>query len=327
MPAASASALPRTAREAIAAAEERVARAVAAADVEGIVGASKDFVETVAKVVLDVLGQSYGSDTPVQKLAALSMKGLKIAEERPALGRLAGSMAAAAGAIGELRNSDGTGHGRSSPSTLGAAHAEFARASAAAWCIWMLTLAEERAAETSRFDRALVDISRDRVFRRGELKTYLDDLELSAAPLEIQRKLGLAVARRWAVNNTFMPRMDVIDPLAEGAEEFPNAFQEGLIEGLLLDRDGRLRIEVDDARKAVAIAMRMPARVRQATLVALADHVDEAAAAPSFGHDDQVAVAVLFRELAVENEPRDPKGALARIGTRIETLAALSGPE
>ena len=39
------------------------------------------------------------------------------------------------------------------------------------------------------------------------------------------------------MNRTFLPRIDVINPLAEGTEDFPLAFQEGVIEGLLLDRD------------------------------------------------------------------------------------------
>lgn len=320
------SVLPKTAHDAITSAKARIDRAEAAGDLEGTIGSSKDLVETVAKVVLDVLGQSYGSDTPVQKLASISMKALGIAEERPALHRLGGSMATAAGAIGELRNSDGTGHGRSAPSTINGRHAEFARAAASAWCTWMLGLAEEKLADTSRFNTALVEIGGERVFRRGALKAYLDEIQLDTAPREVQRKLGLAVARRWTVNSTFMPRLDVIDPLAEGAEDFPLAFQEGLIEGLLLDKDGRVRTDVEDVRKAIEIAMRMRARVRQTTLAQLADHVDEAAPAPSFDHDAQTSIAALFRELAAENRARDPGHALSRIAARLETLAADSDP-
>lgn len=318
--------LPAAAQSAIAAAKARIERASAATDPEGIIGGAKDLVETVAKVVLDVVGQSYGSDTPVQKLASISMKALGISEERPALHRLGGSMATAAGAIGELRNSDGTGHGRSSPSTINARHAEFVWAAASAWCTWMLTLAEDKLADASRFDSALADIGGERVFRRGALRAYLDELQLDAAPHEVQRKLGLAVARRWTINSTFMPRLDVIDPLAEGAEDFPLTFQEGLIEGLLLDSNGRVRMRADDVRKAVEIAMRMRARARQATLAQLADHIDEAAAAPSFDHDAQASIADLFRELSLEHRRRDPDHALARIATRLEALAADSDP-
>jgi hypothetical protein len=321
------SVLPKAAQDAIASAIARIDRAGAAGDLEGVIGASKDFVETVAKVVLDVVGQSYGSDTPVQKLASMSMKALRIAEERPALPRLGGSMATAAGAIGELRNSDGTGHGRSARSTISVRHVDFVRAAASAWCTWMLALAEDKLAETTRFNTALVQIGGERVFRRGALKAYLDDLQLDTAPPEVQRKFGLAVARRWTMNSTFMPRLDVIDPLAEGAEEFPLVFQAGLIEGLLLDRDGRVRMDADDVRKAVDIAMRMRPGVRQATLAQLADHIDEAAAAPTFDHDAQAAIAVLFGELALENRARDPGRALSRIADRLVTLAADSDPD
>ena len=318
--------LPAPAQSAISAAKARIERAGAATDPEGIIGGAKDLVETVAKVVLDVVGQSYGSDTPVQKLASISMKALGIPEERPALLRLGGSMATAAGLIGELRNSDGTGHGRSSPSTINIRHAEFVWAAASAWCTWMLMLAGDKLADASRFDTALVDIGGERVFGRGALKAYLDELQLDAAPHEVQRKIGLAVARRWTINKTFMPLLDVIDPLAEGAEDFPLIFQDGLIEGLLLDNHGRVRMRADDVRKAVEIGMRMRARARQATLAQLADHIDEAAAAPSFDHDAQSAISVLFRELSVEHRTRDPGHALTRIATRLETLAAESDP-
>jgi hypothetical protein len=219
--------LPKGANEAIAAARERVARAAVADDTEGIIGASKDLIEAVAKVVLDAMGGSYGSDTPLPKLAAMAMRALDIDPSRPALQRLAGSLISVAGSIAELRNSDGTGHGRSAPSTVGGPEAEFVRAAAAAWCGWQLAIAEQRLADSTRIDAALVDISGSRVYSTGQLKAHLDELRLDSAPEAIQRKVGLAVARRWTINGTFMPRIDVIDPLAEGSAEFPAHFRTG----------------------------------------------------------------------------------------------------
>ena len=85
-------------------------------------------------------------------------------------------------------------------------------------------------------------------------------------------------------------------------------------------------MRADDVRKAVEIAMRMQARARRATLAQLADHIDEAAAAPSFDHDAQASIADLFRELSLEHRTRDPGHALTRIATRLEALAADSDP-
>jgi hypothetical protein len=321
------SGLSTTAIDAIAAARLRVERARQARDVEGVIGSSKDLAETIAKVVLDSLGASYGSDTPVAKLTAMTLKTLGVGTERPALQRLGGSMISAAGAIAELRNSDGTGHGRSAPSALSIHHAEFARSATEAWCTWVLAQVEARLSDTRRYDTVLADIGSDRVFRRGELKGYLGEIPLDEAPRDVQRKIGLSVARRWTMNQTFMPRMDVIDPLAEGTEDFPVAFQDGLIEGLLLDSSGRLRMKVDDARKAVEIAMRLRPRQRQVTLAELAGHVEEAGPAPVFDHDAQKALAELFHDLAGDNQARDPERSLARIAARLDALAQESQPE
>lgn len=157
------------------------------------------------------------------------------------------------------------------------------------------------------------------------MKALLDELRLDDAPSEVQRKLGLAVARRWTINSTFMPLLDVINPLAEGSEDFPIAFQQGLIEGLLLDTDGRVRMTAEDVGRAVEIVMRMRAGVRRSTLDQLADHIDEAAPAPSFDHDAQSSIGALIHDLAREHRARDPGGALTRISRRLMRLAADSG--
>jgi hypothetical protein len=58
-----------SARVAIEAALGRLERAVTADDVEGIVGSSKELVETVAKAAINALGDTYGSNIDVPKLA------------------------------------------------------------------------------------------------------------------------------------------------------------------------------------------------------------------------------------------------------------------
>ena len=317
--------LPGSANEAIEAARGRVARAVDANDAEAVVGASKDLAETVAKVVLDAMGGSYGSDAPLPKLASMAMKVLEIDPSRPALQRLGGSLISAAGSIAELRNSDGTGHGRSARSTLGGPEAEFVRAATSAWCAWLLAIAEQRLADSTRIDAALVDISGSRVYRTGQLKTQLDELALDGVSEPVQRKVGLAVARRWTINGTFMPRIDVIDPLAEGSADFPVAFQDGVIEGLLVDSAGRLRMSPDNIRISVEIAMRLRPRQRQTTLAQLAEHIEDAAPSPTFDHVAQAEAASLLHALADEHRTRDPERSLERIAKRLDDLAAESG--
>lgn len=317
--------LTKTASQAIVAASDRLERARAADDVEGIVGAAKDLSETVAKVVLDALGGSYGSNTPLPKLAATAISTLAVHTDRPAMQRLSAAIISSAAAIAELRNSDGTGHGRSKRSTLSMEDAAFAGAATELWCSWLLGLVERRLEDTQRYDRALADIGGDEVFSKGALKTYLDGVGLEKAPETVQRKLGLAVARRWTINSTFMPLIDVIHPLAEGSTDFPVRFQDGLIEGLLLDADGRMRMTTRDVADSVGIAMRLRPHDRREILATLADHLDEAAPAPTFDLSSQNEVAALFHELAAENRPRDPDGALSRIARRLDAVVPTQG--
>jgi len=239
------------------------------------------------------------------------------------LQRLGGAIISAASAIAELRNRDGTGHGRSKRSTLSARDAAFASAATEVWCSWVLALTERRLEDTRRFDTALADIGGERVFSKGALKAYLDDLALDKAPDTVQRKLGLAVARRWTMNSTFMPLVDVIEPLAEGSRDFPTAFQDGVIEGLLLDGDGRLRMTSRDVKNSIDIAMRLRPDDRQDVLQRLADHVEEAAPAATFDREAQVEALASFDELASYNQARDPRGALRRIARRLDALIAL----
>ena len=117
--------------------------------------------------------------------------------------RLGSSLATAvAQAMGEIRNTDGTGHGRARRSDLHVADALLARDAAEAWCSWTLATASRIFGTRAGLDQAIVDIGGDRVFSQGNLAAYLDALGLQDLHEADQRKIGLAVARRWTVNGT-----------------------------------------------------------------------------------------------------------------------------
>lgn len=302
--------------------QERVSRALAGNDLEGIIGASKDLIETVAKAVIDSLGGSYGSDV---SLPTLALQALDACGQHPAalkgnasLQRLSSSVISAAHAIAELRNTDGTGHGWARRSDLPVAHALFINELAQAWCRWILSGASRVLETRADLDDALTAISGARVFSRGDLPAFLQELKLPELGEDDQRKLGLAVARRWSVNRTFMPQVDVIQPLANGEHEYPSAFCEGIVEGLFLDHNGNLRITPDDAELALTIGLRFSGKRPERVFQRLADRVADALPSAMFSQQLQRGVVDLSRDLAVAQKNPSLQRSLNRIADRVD---------
>jgi hypothetical protein len=100
-----------------------------------------------------------------------------------------------------------------------------------------------------------------------------------------------------------------------------------VIEGLLVDSAGRLRMSPDNVRISVEIAMRLRPRQRESTLSLLAEHIEDAGPSPTFDHDAQVEAASRFHTLGAEHRTRDPGRSLDRIGRRLDDLAAKSDVE
>jgi Abortive infection C-terminus len=316
--------LPASAREAIQIAIERVDRASSARDVEAIVGGSKELIETVAKAVLDSLGTAYGSNARLATLTGQTLGALKLdpvaIQGRPSLAKLSSSVQSAVQAVAELRNTDGTGHGRATRSNLDLSHADFVQAVALAWCKWILATSRRALGKRGGLDKALADIGGAEVFSRGRLAAYLADLDMTDLAEEDQRRLGLAVARRWTVNQTWMPVEDVIQPLAEGKADYPAAFREGIFEGLLLDNNGYLRTTSDDVGRAVQVGLRLPGDRIEKAFRTLADRVDDATPSQTLDEKARDEVQGRLRALAAEQTLPFVRQALDRLDHRLEKL-------
>jgi hypothetical protein len=312
------------ARVAIENASGRLERAVEAKDVEGIVGASKELVETVGKAVVDALGGTYGSDVKVHKLAkqTLELLGLHPSglQDRESLKRLTSAQVSTVMAVAELRNSDGTGHGRAAPSDLDIAHATLAREAAVSWSAWTIAAAKRVLHGRAAHEEALTDLAGGRVFYRNEIPRFLDELQLSTLADEDQRRVGLAAGRRWNVGGTFLMLEDMIQPLATGAKVYPPAFSEGVLEGLILDHNGYLRTSAENASLAVQIANRLPAEGRGHVLQELANRVEESLLSQSFGDQERNEAIAELRRLAEAQADPASLDALVRIADHIELL-------
>jgi Abortive infection C-terminus len=229
-------------------------------------------------------------------------------------------------AVAELRNSDGTGHGRSKRSDLDPTHAHFVREMADVWCRWLLATAQ--LTRLTELDGFIDDIGGPLVLRQGMLPRLLQDLPLGDLSEEDQRRVGLAVARRWSVNDTFLPLTDVIEPIARGEADYPPAFCEGAMEGLLIDHNGSIRISgKDDVRTAVNVVLNLPGARRHRVLQELADRLEDARPSYKFSAAQRQRASRAWRELA--DEQHDPwiHGALNRIAERFEKLSRSSAPD
>ena len=234
--------------------------------------------------------------------------------------QLSASAISAVQAVAELRNTDGTGHGRATRSNLDLSHAVFIRAIAIAWCGWMLSTSRRALKKRGGLDKALADIGGGEVFSRGRLAAYLADLDIADLGEEDQRRLGMAVARRWTINRTWMPVEDVIEPLVEGKAEYPAAFREGIIEGLFLDNNGYIRTTSDDIDRAVRIGLRLPGNRMENAFRGLADRVRDAQPSQTFDLETRSQAAGRLRALAAEQTVVAAKEALERIAIRVEVF-------
>ncbi len=317
------------ARSAVLASAERVDRAIAAGDAEQVIGSAKDLVECAAKIVIEAVGGTYASRDSLGRLGKEALIALNAHpssfQARTPIHQLTAALTQVPSAVADLRNHDGTGHGRSSPTDLHPASAEFVGHVALAWSKWVLAaLARTLAgmAEVHDAIQRIETIEPDRSFQRGELRQLLLDLHLAELPPEQQRRLGAAVGRR-SILGTAVANIDVVNPLATGEEIFPEGFSLGVIEGMFIDRNGYLRSIDAAAANAAAIAERLGAQGEE-TLAGLAERVEQADLAYAFTEDDCQRAVDELRQVAEHASSERARTALNRVASRIETLSGQS---
>lgn len=148
-------------RPAIEAQTLRLRRAVG--DSPLLIGTAKDLMETAARYVLDELGQPARKNASFSELMHLARERLGLLPEQAAEGetaklvaRVRDSMWKAASAVNELRNTEGTGHGRIAAPTTPADIAE-ELVQSAALCAQQLLRALDRTYRTGEATRQRVE--------------------------------------------------------------------------------------------------------------------------------------------------------------------------
>jgi hypothetical protein len=123
-------------------------------DPANAIGSSKELIESVCKLALEHLGETYDAHTGIPVLVKQTLKALHlhpdtVAPTAPAaetIKRILGSLSALAIGVAELRNEIGTGHGRAVVHSLSARHAHLAVGAATTFARLLLETLEDPAA-------------------------------------------------------------------------------------------------------------------------------------------------------------------------------------
>ncbi|KAB1643902.1 abortive infection family protein [Gulosibacter chungangensis] len=111
-------------------------------DPAGVVGAVKELIEATAKTILEHLGETVAKDADLpsllsrtQDVLGLSASGVSgTVDSSGAIKKVLGGLKGVAIGITELRNAEGSGHGRTRASNLATRHARLAVNAGRTWC-------------------------------------------------------------------------------------------------------------------------------------------------------------------------------------------------
>ncbi|WP_162142034.1 abortive infection family protein [Ilumatobacter coccineus] len=271
--------------EAIQAHKSRI-RAQIASDHGGVIGACKDLVECVAKVVLAEATSPEIADFPKLVKKASTLLGsatpkndgeVQAATLAKGLTLLISAQQTAAQGLSELRNDHGAGHGKPTMPVIADEDVQLVRSYTEAWVRWALARLERLLANSVS---TLIAELTGTTFRAGLLAQRLEEVGFKQLPDEELERLGFAVAERGVRRDTFVVAGDGVEPL-EHEDGWPIAYQYGVAKGLLLTSDGVLR----PIRLSVlaAIVPRLGADLQ----VRLLDEVETARIDPALRRNDE----------------------------------------
>lgn len=221
---------------------ERIRAATASGDLASMIGHAKDLMEAASKIVLVERSVSFGDQTKAPEIMTKALKALdlppRLADSGDdELNRIVDGLWRAGKAVFDLRNRVGTGHGRPSTPGITSDLALLAVRASEAWVEWAMERLDRLHA--GDVDVLISDLLEPAVFRGGELARRFSEVRLHALDEIDQQRLGVAVAQRCR-GETFTVRIDGLDAVIANLEQWPRAYRAGLVEGLLLDRQGHL---------------------------------------------------------------------------------------
>lgn len=219
----------------------RLNSAIAARDLELVVGCAKELAEAVAKIVLVARGVPVASaarfpDVLTSAHAALDRQPGRGLASDVQVRNIAQGAKSVASQLPELRNKYGTGHGRSVAPEVAEEIALVAVDGALLWVRWALRRLHH--VIKGRPDLLIRDLESG-TFYRGDLAERLAAARLNEQSVGDQHLVGFNVARR-AMRETFLVMNEGVEACTESIdfERWPTGYRSGLLNGLFLTSDG-----------------------------------------------------------------------------------------
>jgi len=278
------------------AAEQRLATAERLGDRPFIVGAAKELVEAVAKAVVIARRGSVGAGIRFGQLITEAHRAL---ERQPGEGlatddptrQLAQATKQLASQLGLMRNELGTGHSGSTLPAVFDESLELAVTASVLWSRWAL----RRVAHTIAGDlEPLIADLENATWHRGELAARLLAAGLSELQPADARRLGAAVGQRAGPSSgTFVVFDDGVGRCMASDDVllWPAAYREGVVLGMLLDREGYLSAVPDLMAKIVALVNVVPDPA--SSLQSVVDGLDTAPLVPVLHRDPGARGAIV----------------------------------
>lgn len=220
----------------------RFADASASNDRPAVIGAAKDLIECIARCVLDATEQPLGDSAKFPKLIYEAQKALKrvagpdigVSEEVKAIANAAQTIATSVNAI---RNEVGTGHGRARLPNIDDEMLAIVADATMLWCRWALRRLGHLLAGYPNLLLAEVNTA----VGRDTLQRHFNEVRMPHQPHDIQHAVGVAFGRQAAggFGNAFVVG---VRPAAQepDLDTFPVSYRLGLVEGMVINDEGRL---------------------------------------------------------------------------------------
>ena len=228
--------------EAIEAHANRLDAARRREDLSDVIGCAKELAESIARVVIDIRGTvlsdsaSFGSLITEAHRAVERQPGQGLASSDHTVRKVAQSAKHLVTELDRLRNQVGTGHGRA---TLPAPVEEQARIATDATVVWARWILRRLPSYLHSDVRKLIRDLDGQAFRRDELTSRLEAVDLPNLAETDARALGIAVGRR-AVRETITVRRDGVERAVSDPDQYPATYRAGLLHGLLFNEQGTL---------------------------------------------------------------------------------------
>jgi hypothetical protein len=243
------------------------------------VGSAKELVESIARVVLAARGQQAPKNIDFESLLTRAHHEL----EKPGGDGLSNDTRVRDTAsmarklvtkLGTVRNDYGDGHGRELLPDVPNEVVETYIDGSLLWSRWAL----RRLHHYIDGDvQALVRDLHNSAFYGGTLARRLDAAGIPSLPEDDQRGVGVAVGQ-CASDDFVIAWNEGVEPCINSTDtgRWPLAYREGLATGLLLSREGEIRVRWNATSPSAALAVLSPHSHRTKVLADLADKLDGA---------------------------------------------------